>query len=404
MRELELYFHIPFCVKKCSYCDFLSAPADEKSQSAYVDALQREIAFYGKRMTGRRVSSIYIGGGTPSWLQEAYIARLMEEASRFFAILPDAEITIECNPGTLTKGKLSCYKALGINRLSLGLQSSHDDELKLLGRIHTYEQFLRNFELAREYGFDNINVDLMDSLPHQTLEKFYQTLAKTVALRPEHISCYSLIIEKGTPFYDRYKFDQVMQQAGMPTKELPTENVVYQMGKLAQDVLAGSGYGRYEVSNFAKSGYECRHNIGYWTRQEYLGAGLGASSLLCETRYGNVRDLEAYMRRSSYIEETELPDSQREDRVVRGSNLHESAFAVSRDARMEEFMFLGLRMTAGIEKSRFYQTFGLPVDFVYGEVIQKLKSDGLLAETSQSLYLTDTGMDLNNFAVSQFLL
>lgn len=403
MSELELYIHIPFCVKKCNYCDFLSAPADEKSQSAYMEALKREISFYGKAFADRQVSTVYIGGGTPSWMQESYIAGVMEEARRSFSIDKDAEITIECNPGTLTKGKLSRYKEIGINRLSIGLQSADNEELKLLGRIHTFEQFLRNFELAREYGFDNINVDLIDSLPYQTLEKFRQTLVKTVSLHPEHISCYSLILEKGTPFYDRYKFDQVMQQAGMPTKELPTENDVYRMGKMAQDLLIQNGYVWYEISNYAKAGYECRHNIGYWTRKEYLGMGLGADSLLNEVRYGNIRDLEAYVEQSFSIREMELDDGQGGKRA-KGTNLHAKACRISRNAQMEEFMFLGFRMTAGIEKSRFYQTFGLPVDFVYKDAIEKLKKEELLVETSNKLCLTERGMDLNNYAAAQFLM
>lgn len=403
MGELELYIHIPFCVKKCNYCDFLSAPADEKSQSAYMEALKREIAFYGNALAGRQVVSVYIGGGTPSWMQESYIAGVMEEARRFFTIDKDAEITIECNPGTLTKGKLQCYKRLGINRLSIGLQSADNEELKLLGRIHTFEQFLRNFELAREYGFDNINVDLIDSLPYQTIEKFRQTLIKTVSLHPEHLSCYSLILEKGTPFYDRYKYDQVMQEAGMQTKELPTENSIYRMGKMTQDFLKQNGYLQYEISNYAKAGYECRHNIGYWTRKEYLGAGLGADSLIGEVRYSNIRDLETYIERSFHIQETGILDEQRQ-KQVKGTNLHARAIEVSRNAQMEEFMFLGFRMTAGIEKSRFYQTFGLPVNFVYKNAIEKLKKEGLLVETSNKLRLTERGMDLNNYAASRFLM
>ncbi len=403
MKELELYVHIPFCMKKCLYCDFLSAPADEKSQSAYMDGLKRELAWYGKTLHGRRLKSVYIGGGTPSWMQEAYMEDLMKEIRRRFPLAEDAEITIECNPGTLTKNKLLLYRQLGVNRLSIGLQSADNAELKLLGRVHTYEQFLRNYELARECGFDNINVDLMDSLPGQTLETFYQTLQKTVRLGPEHLSCYSLIIEEGTPFYDRYKFDVVKRHAGMQTEELPTEDAVYQIGKMTQDFLAEHGYVQYEISNYAKEGYACRHNIGYWQREEYLGVGLGASSLLHNVRYSNLRDLNAYVEKSLHIvQESVLYEATGKE--IPCSSLHEKVQALSKQDCMEEFMFLGLRMTQGVEKSRFYREFGYTVDFVYGDVMRSLREEGMLAETSSHVYLTEKGMDLNNYAAAQFLL
>ncbi len=403
MKELELYVHIPFCVKKCDYCDFLSAWADEKSQSAYMEGLKREIAFYGKRSQEIKLTSIYIGGGTPSWLQETYIASVMEEIKTYFNISEDAEISIECNPGTLTKNKLECYRRNGINRLSIGLQSADNEELKHLGRIHTYEQFLRNYELARECGFTNINIDLMNALPHQTVEKAYESLIKVIRLDPEHISSYSLMIEKGTPFYDRYKFELVKQEAGLPTEELPSENTVYQIGKMTQDVLAENGYFRYEISNYAKKGYECRHNIGYWQRKEYLGVGLGAASLLDEVRYSNVRSLEDYIKASYRIEDKMIADTQ-SNKMLGCTNLCEEACAVNKNARMEEFMFLGLRMTEGIEKSSFYRAFGFTVDRIYKDVVQKLSAEGLIVDTATRLYLTDKGIDLSNYVLAQFLL
>lgn len=403
MNELELYIHIPFCMKKCNYCDFLSAPADEESQSAYMEGLKRELVFYGKRLRGKRISSIYIGGGTPSWIQQSYIRELMETVNASFFIEEDAEITIECNPGTLTGSKLQCYKDLGINRLSIGLQSVDDEELKLLGRVHTYGKFLRNYELAREYGFENINIDLMDSLPGHTVEKFYQTLMQVIRLKPEHISCYSLIIEKGTPFYDRYKFDVVKLHAGMQTEELPMEDTSYQIGKMTQDLLAEHGYLRYEISNYAKEGYACRHNVGYWKRKEYLGAGLGASSLLEETRYGNLRGLRDYIEASVRIEgRTVFDDSLK--RTVFFTNLHERADGLSRETQMEEFMFLGLRMPEGIVKSDFYRKFGFSVSFIFKDALLKLKQEEMIVETTTRLYLTEKGMDLNNYAAAQFLL
>lgn len=408
MRELELYIHIPFCMKKCHYCDFLSAPADEKSQSAYMEGLKREIIYYGKQLPDTVLTTVYIGGGTPSWLQETYIAEVMEEVRAAFAVSENAEISIECNPGTLTRSKLECYKRIGINRLSIGLQSADNDELKLLGRIHTFEQFLRNYELARECRFLNINIDLMSGLPGQTVEKYYDTLMKVIRLEPEHISSYSLIIEKGTPFYDRYKFDLVKQEAGLPTEELPTEDTVYRIGKMSEDVLAKNGYERYEISNYARQGYQCRHNIGYWQRKEYLGVGLGAASLLNETRCTNVTELERYIRESEHITEAGFPGNRnyrdRTDGKVPVTNLHGEVSAVSRQAGMEEYMFLGLRMTAGIEKSSFYRAFGFTVDYIYGSVIQKLEEQQLITDTPTRLYLTDRGTDLSNYVLAQFLL
>ncbi len=386
MRELELYVHIPFCMKKCAYCDFLSAPADEKEQFAYMEGLLREVAFYGPAFRDAVVSTIYIGGGTPSWLQEDYIAALMQEIYQDFKVAADAEITIECNPGTLTRAKLECYKTNGINRLSIGLQSVHDDELKHLGRVHTFEQFLRNYGLARECGFYNINVDLMNSLPGQTVEKAYQSLIQTIQLKPEHISSYSLIIEKGTPFYDLYKFDVVKLEAGMPPEDLPSEDTAYQIGVMTQDILAQNGYMRYEISNYARKGCACRHNIGYWQRKEYLGLGLGAASLLEEARYSNVRDLEQYI-----------------DLSFDCVNLREEVNILSRNTQIEEYMFLGLRMTEGIEKNQFYRTFGFTVGQVYGNVIRRLESEDLICDTPTQLYLTQRGIDLSNYVLAQFL-
>lgn len=400
MKELELYIHIPFCMKKCNYCDFLSASADEKSQFAYMQALERELVFYGQYQKGRIITSIYIGGGTPSWLQEYYIADLMEVVRKYFTVAADAEITIECNPGTLTKAKLLTYRQAGINRLSIGLQSADNAELENLGRVHTYEQFVRNYELARSLGFDNINVDLMNGLPGQTPDKYYQTLAKVIRLAPEHISSYGLIIEKGTVFYDWYKFDQVRQEAGMPTEELPTEDTVYQIEKMAQNFLEENGYHRYEISNYARRGRECRHNIGYWQRMEYLGVGLGAASLLDEVRYANVRDLDTYIAESQDIRLTAADGELRQETCL---NLHASAEILSRNAQMEEFMFLGLRMTDGIEKNRFYKTFGFTTDFIYGDVIRFLKEEELIDETPVRLALTDRGLDLANYVMAQFL-
>ena len=346
-KTMELYIHIPFCVKKCQYCDFLSFAADEATQAAYVEALLREIAYYGPHCSDYLVSTVYIGGGTPSWLTEEWMAQIMSAVRRSFRLASDAEISIECNPGTVTDHKFAGYRNAGINRISIGLQSAVDEELKILGRIHTFDQFLKTYELARKNGFDNVNVDIMSSLPGQTAESFARTLQQLLWLKPEHISAYSLIIEKGTPFYDLYKFDAVKQQAGMQTVALPTEDEVYRMTKLTEQVLAEAGYVHYEVSNFAKPGYACRHNIGYWERENYLGLGLGASSLMENIRYSNTRELYVYLEETRHIREgiweNEITDSQGSGASGRveqlpATNLHASAERITRKGQMEEVM------------------------------------------------------------------
>ena len=382
---MELYIHIPFCVKKCDYCDFLSFSADEQTQRSYVAALQKELVFYGAKYKGRRITTIFIGGGTPSWLREESMQAVMETVYQNFAVDGDAEITIECNPGTITEHKFEVYRRIGINRLSIGLQSVHNEELKILGRIHTFEQFLKTYDMARKHGFSNINIDLMSSLPGQTPEIFCDSLYQVLKLKPEHISAYSLIIEKGTPFYELYRFDAVRQEAGMQTESLPTEEEEYQTTKMTQHILKEAGYHWYEVSNFAKPGYECRHNIGYWKRVDYLGVGLGASSLIDNVRYSNTRDLYTYLS-------------------VPADSLHETAEQITRNGQMEEFMFLGLRMRDGFYRDEFTQAFGIPIEAVYGDALNHLQQEELLLKREGRIYLTDKGMDLNNYVVAQFML
>lgn len=404
-KELELYVHIPFCMKKCLYCDFLSAPADEETQREYVEALLREIRFFGERSSDYVVSTIYIGGGTPSWLDEALMAKIMEEITHRFLLAKDAEITIECNPGTVTERKFQTYKKIGINRLSIGLQSVNEKELQLLGRVHTFDQFLKTYELARKTGFTNINVDLMSSLPGQTPKTFANTLQQVIRLHPEHISAYSLIIEKGTPFYETYKFDAVKQRAGMQTEFLPTEDEEYEIGKLTQVVLEKAGYHRYEVSNYAREGYACRHNIGYWRRTNYLGMGLGAASLLENIRYTNTSDLYHYIEESVDIKNVMVPVTLVNQTTVSvpATNLSDTVDVIERNAQMEEFMFLGLRMTQGVLREDFERAFGMTIESVYGEVLQPLLQEGLLEKSEGRIFLTDRGMDLNSYVSSQFL-
>ncbi len=409
-NNLELYIHTPFCVKKCAYCDFLSFPADTNTQIQYVHALLNEIRFYGERMGDYQVSTIYIGGGTPSWLEPELLVAIMDQVYNSFHVREDAEVSIECNPGTVTTAKLEAYRRAGINRLSIGLQSANNEELKMLGRIHTYEQFLKTYELARNAGYTNINVDLMSGLPHQSAESFADTLQKVIRLKPEHISAYSLIIEKGTPFYEKYKFDMVRQEAGMKTELLPTEDDVYKMLKLTQLVLAKAGYDRYEISNYAKPGYACRHNVGYWTRENYLGLGLGAASLIDNVRYSNTRELYEYIeicRELTFLPpEVFAPEEgmAAPERNWFGSNLHTEASVVSRKGQMEEFMFLGLRMTGGISRNEFEANFGMPIEAAYVQVLPDLQAQKLIEKREGRVYLTDRGMDVANYVMAQFLL
>ena len=329
------------------------------------------------------MTSIYIGGGTPSWLDQELMVRILDTLLSSFCVSQDAEISMECNPGTMTKGKLEAYRLTGLNRLSIGLQSTEDDELKLLGRIHTYEQFLKTYEMARGAGYGNINVDLMSCLPYQTAEKFSKTLSRVIRLKPEHISAYTLMIEKGTPFYEQYKFDAVRQEAGMPTEVLPSEDECYRIYKMTQAMLTEAGYEQYETSNYAKPGFACEHNIGYWTRAEYLGLGLGAASLMGNVRYTNTTDIYKYISGEEIIAKEE---------------------PVERKAQMEEFMFLGLRMNQGISRQDFQNAFGISVEAVYKDVLEELKGEELLQVANGRIFLTEKGSDLSNYVMAKFLL
>ena len=412
-KKLQLYIHIPFCVKKCSYCDFLSFSSDERTQLAYADALIREIEFYGPQMSEYTISTIFVGGGTPTWLNEDKMVEILDAIYTYFNVSSDAEISMECNPGTVTSSKLEKYRRAGVNRLSIGLQSADDEELKLLGRIHSFEQFIKTYEMARKAGFGNINVDLISGIPYQTTEKFLHSLQKVVRLKPEHISAYSLIIEKGTPFYDAYKFDAVKQEAGMPTEVLPTEDEVYRIYKMTQHFLAQAGYEQYEISNYAHPGFECEHNVGYWTRENYLGLGLGAASLVENVRYSNTSELYEYIKNTENMQWVSYYTDQDgmlcvantpEESQATGTNLHVAVDVVSRKAQMEEFMFLGLRRTCGVTRQQFEAAFGIPIDGIYKNALEHLRNEGLLDTSEGRIVLTEKGLDLSNYALAQFLL
>lgn len=403
-NKLEIYVHIPFCISKCSYCDFLSFPAAGGVQKEYVDKLVEEASAKSSGFSNYQVSTIFIGGGTPSILEAEWMSQIMETLFRQYKIEEGAEITLEANPGTLTPEKLRIYKKSGINRLSIGLQSADNSELKLLGRIHTYESFLKSFECARNAGFTNINVDLMSGLPGQSTASWKTTLKKVTMLKPEHISAYSLIIEEGTPFYDIYNSKaatspaSAVQTGKSDTKipPLPDEETEREMYHLTNSFLKSHGYSRYEISNYARPGFECRHNIGYWTGTEYLGLGLGASSYIKGRRFHNESGF------GLYLGVPRLPGDQTVSPFT-PSDLKDLE-TLSLNAKMEEFMFLGLRLTSGISELEFAGRFGYSIWDIYGLSINYFKALGLLEVDSPWIRLTEAGIDISNYIMGQFLL
>ena len=373
MKELELYIHIPFCVRKCKYCDFLSAPASQRERQTYVDSLCGKIRSYADSAKAYHVVSIFLGGGTPSILEGEQILQIFTAIREAFLVDEDAEITLEANPGTVTGGgpasvtkeKLAAWRQAGINRLSIGLQSAEDRELEALGRIHTFAGFKETDQAAVAAGFSNMNVDLMSAIPFQTEESWERTLRTVAGLTPPpaHISAYSLIIEEGTPFYERYG-------SGEHAEELPDEDTERRMYERTEAILSEYGYHRYEISNYALPGYECRHNLGYWDRREYLGIGDGAASFFEGKRW-----------------------SGEEEPVI-----------LTRKDAMEEFMFLGLRKMEGVSRRRFREEFQTEMEEIYGTVIEELCRQGLLETAGDRLRLTRKGIDVSNCVMSEFLL
>lgn len=415
-RELELYVHIPFCIKKCAYCDFLSGPADDAKKQVYVDALLEEIRRCGD-FSEYTVTSIFFGGGTPSVLPGEWMERIMEEIRTHFYIHAEAEITTEANPGTVDMEKLNGYRRAGFNRISFGCQSADDRELKQLGRIHTWDEFLESYRMAREAGFQNINVDLMSGLPGQSLISWEETLKKVIDLGPEHISAYSLIVEEGTPFY------AMQEQLELPDEE--TERLMYER---TAELLREYGYEQYEISNYARPGYACEHNIGYWTGREYLGLGLGASSLIDHCRFCNTNDMEIYL--AQMLEKDSLNVFRDGNRSVSSENLIEGAQVnddtkvpedddlkdinvtgireeiqlLSEQDRMEEFMILGLRLTEGVSESDFERLFHIKIDQVYGKILKKYCSAGFLKREQGRIFFTREGISVSNTILSEMLL
>ena len=378
MESIGLYIHIPFCRQKCLYCDFPSWAGREGQMQMYVDALTAEIRAQGKRYENREVVSVFFGGGTPTALEIPMLAQLMQAIRESFRVTADAELTTEANPGTLSYEMAAALKKMGFNRLSMGVQAWQNSILHRLGRIHTIEEFLENYHAVRQAGFENVNVDLMFALPGQSMAQWQETVRQIAALKPEHISAYSLIIEEGTPFYESYRTGKL---------ELVSEEMDREMYHWTVDTLAEWGYGQYEISNFAKVGRQSRHNRIYWQAEEYLGMGLGAHSYMDGKRFHNSYDLQKYISAKG---DTSL--------------LREDTELITETDALAEFMFLGLRMNEGVTRAAFEQSFGVPIEAVYLETLRKLKEQGLLQMVAGRIALTDKGMDLANYVMAKFLL
>lgn len=393
-KQLGIYVHIPFCVQKCAYCDFLSAPADDKTKQKYVDALIEEIkqtqwisGLYTEDESANKteiadisaeytVHTVFFGGGTPSVLKTDQIKAILEAIRATFEMDEFAEITMECNPGTLDDKKTFGYRECGINRISFGLQSAVDSDLKMLGRIHSLQDFEQSFNMARKYGFNNINVDIMSAIPGQTVSSYERTLNSVIAYGPEHISAYSLIVEEGTHIYENID----------DYPALPSEDVEREMYHMTERLLHRSGYERYEISNYSKPGYECQHNLSYWDRRDYLGFGIGAASLFKENRYSNCRDINKYI-------------------AAHGApfKIREKMEKLTIQDRMEEFMFLGLRKTKGVDDRDFAASFQLKLQEIYGDMIEANIQKGLLKRDGHYYRLTAYGLDISNTVMSDFM-
>lgn len=375
MKEIGIYIHIPFCIKKCEYCDFVSYCNKKEYVPQYINALKKEI----KNNINKeyKITTIYIGGGTPSSIEENYIADIIETIKlnmndEDLKNFENIEVTIEVNPGTVNKEKLQVYKKIGINRLSIGLQETHNELLKSIGRIHTYEEFIKTYNLARKIGFNNINVDLMIALPNQTIQDIKENLEKITKLNPEHISVYSLILEEGTPFYNKYNENKI---------KLPDEELERNMYWYVKNTLENNGYMHYEISNFSKKGFESKHNMNCWNQEEYLGFGVAAHSYNNKIRYSNTNSIEEYIKGSNKIihEEQTLEDMQK------------------------EYMLLGLRKIEGINIQKFKNKFAQNPIFIFKEQLNKLVDEELIIVDGNEIKLTNKGLDLANIVWEEFV-
>lgn len=374
METKALYIHIPFCKKKCYYCDFPSFCGKDHLTEEYIKVLNQEIL---ERASGFKITTIFIGGGTPTFLNSQQLL-LLGEAINKLDISEECEFTVECNPGTLTEEKLQALKAIGVNRLSIGLQSTHDYHLKNIGRIHSYSQFVENYNLARKLGFNNINIDLIFGLPDENLEEWTEDLKRVIELRPEHISTYSLIIEEDTPFFKLYNDGRL---------NLPEEELERDMYRRTLDLLIKAGYHQYEISNFSLEGKECRHNLVYWNLEDYIACGTGAHSYSGGVRYKNAHTIEEYL---------ELMKAK--------GNAFVSVHENSQKDDIEEFIFMGMRKIDGISEEEFKIRFNVSLEDLYQEVLLKHERQKLITRANGTLRFTAKGIELSNLVLSDFLL
>lgn len=388
MKQIGLYLHIPFCKHKCNYCDFCSYENKEALIPNYIKWLKTEIEEVAQAnkqdvIEGKDlplfVETIYIGGGTPSFIDSKYIVEIIETIKRNFEVSSSAEITIEVNPGTVTIQKLQDYFNSGINRLSIGVQSTYDALLKQIGRIHTYKEFLDTYYLARTVGFKNINVDLMLGLPNQTMQELQNSVEEVIGLEPEHISIYSLIVEEGTKLEEQLKTKQL---------ELPDETLERQMYWKAKQLLEQNGYEHYEISNFAKIGYKSKHNSNYWDQKEYIGLGAASHSYTNGVRYSNVETIE------EYIQNYEM--KKQENNFI----FHEKQ---TLEAKQKEFMLLGLRKLQGVSIQDFKNKFIANPIYLYHEILEKLVEQDLIEIDGDEIKLTNKGIDLANLVWEEFV-
>ncbi len=365
-----LYVHIPFCVKKCRYCDFVSFSDCDWDKDRYLDALFSEFGQY----KGMECDTVFIGGGTPTSLSKDQLERLLWAINRCFSITAGCEFTIEANPKTLDMDKLSVLKKGGVNRLSLGIQSFDNDELKVIGRIHTAKDAIDTFKLARKQDFDNISLDLMSALPDQTMESFKRNIDNAIGLNPEHISCYSLIPEEGTPIYSEFEQGKL---------QLPDEEAEREMYEYACEALEKSGYVQYEISNFAKRGRASKHNMKYWQCHEYIGTGLAAHSYVEGMRFSNTSDLKQYLMGYYKNDDCEVLDE---------------------NDKMSEFMFMGLRMTEGVSEVEFSERFGKNIDDIFGNTLLKYINLGMIKREKGRIFLAHGALSVSNTIMCEFIL
>ena len=377
MDKISLYIHIPFCAQKCLYCDFPSFARKDHLRKAYIEALNKEIISLREKHNNLEINTIFIGGGTPSVLEADELECLLKEVAKL-NMAKDIEYSMECNPGNLTEEKLEVMKKYGVNRISMGLQAKQDNLLKGLGRIHNYKTFKENFLLAKKVGFNNINVDLMFGLPNQRLNEWEETLREIISLEPAHISAYSLIIEEGTAFYNLYENDKL---------KLPTEEEERKMYHLAKKILEENGFNQYEISNYAKEGKECRHNLSYWNMDNWIGVGSAAASYINGKRIKNISSVEEYI--NSINEKGEAVEE-----IINNS----------KNDNMEEFMFMGLRKINGIDENEFKNRFSMNINDVYGEILNKYIDEGLLIRESGRIFLSEKGIEISNIIMADFLL